>query len=98
MMEQKLTISGLYRPGWSRWPAPSPGGGEVPYLPLEGTWLGEAGFLPGTRVLVEVVADGELVVRRVEEGETAEAVRSARPVPEPHEELDLDREREAVHA
>ncbi len=67
MTTQKLTVSGLALPGWPRWPREP----VTPYLPLTGEWLREAGFPAGTRVLVEVVEDGALVVRRVEEGEEA---------------------------
>jgi hypothetical protein len=87
--EQKLTVTGLYRPGWHRWPE----AGQVPYLPLAGRWLAEAGFPTGARVAVQVVEDGKLVVRRVEEAESAEARRPALRVSEAREE----REREAVH-
>lgn len=90
MTEQKLTVTGLYRTGWHRWPDL----GQVPHLPLTGNWLAEAGFLAGTRVVVEVVEDGELVVRRVEEGEVAEARRPAGRLSEACEEP----EREAAHA
>jgi len=90
MTEQKLTISGLYRPGWHRWPEV----GQVAYLPLAGQWLAEAGFPVGARVVVEVVEDGELVVRRVEEGEAAEARRPAGGLSETCKEP----EREAAHA
>jgi len=40
MTEQKLTVTGLYRPGWHRWPEL----GQVPHLPLTGDWLAEAAF------------------------------------------------------
>lgn len=89
MTEQKLTVTGLYRPGWHRWPDL----GQVPYLPLAGQWLAEAGFPAGTRVLVEVVEDGELVVRRVEEGEVVEARQPVRGLSDIREDL----EREVVH-
>jgi hypothetical protein len=90
MTAQKLTVTGLYRPGWHQWPEV----GQVAYLPLAGEWLAEAGFPVGTRVVVEVVEDGELVVRRVEEGETAEARWPAGQIAEAHDEA----EREAAHA
>ena len=90
MTEQKLTISGLYRSGWPRWPE----AGQVPHLPLTGQWLAEAGFPVGTRVVVETVEDGELVVRRVEGAEAAGAGRSAARSSEAWERHD----REAAHA
>ena len=93
MTEQKLTISGLYRSGWPRWPE----AGQVPHLPLTGAWLVEAGFPVGTRVVVEAVEDGELVVRRVEEAEAAGAGR-----PTARERRDREawerHDREAAHA
>jgi hypothetical protein len=49
MTEQKLTVTGLYRPGWHRWPEL----GQVAYLPLAGQWLAEAGFPVGAREEVE---------------------------------------------
>ena len=61
--EHKLTVSGLYRPGWHAFPEDE----RLPHLPLMGRWLWEAGFGVGTRVKVDVVAEGELVVRRVED-------------------------------
>lgn len=90
MTEQKLTISGLYRSGWPRWPEAA----QVPHLPLTGQWLAEAGFPVGTCVVVETVEDGELVVRRVEEAEAAGAGRPAERLGETWER----REREAAHA
>jgi antitoxin component of MazEF toxin-antitoxin module len=92
MTEQKLMVTGLYRPGWHRWPDL----GQVPYLPLAGNWLAEAGFPAGARVAVEVVGDGELVVRRVEEVASIEAHREATDLPRAHE--TREREPEAVHA
>ena len=85
-------VTGLYRPGWHRWPDL----GQVPYLPLAGQWLAEAGFPAGARVAVEVVGDGELVVRRVEEVASIEAHRGGAERPEVYEARDL--EPEAVHA
>jgi hypothetical protein len=90
MTEQKLTVTGLYRPGWHRWPEV----GQVAYLPLAGQWLAEAGFPVGARVVVEVVEDGELVVRRMDEVEAAEARPPAGRLAEGCEEA----EREAAHA
>ncbi len=75
MTEQKLTISGLYRPGWHRWPEL----GQVAYLPLAGRWLTEAGFPVGARVTVEAVEDGRLVVPRVDEGEEPARWPAGRP-------------------
>ena len=94
MTEQKLMVTGLYRPGWHRWPDL----GQVPHLPLTGQWLAEAGFPAGARVAVEVVGDGELVVRRVEEVASIEAHRGAAERPEAREALRRERKSEAVHA
>jgi hypothetical protein len=61
MREEKLRVSGFYRPGWSAAPSlerPSP------LLLLVGSWLAEAGFAPGDEVRV-TGRDGRLqVVRR----------------------------------
>ncbi len=62
MRELKLRVSGLYRPGEQVYPS-----GPLPLVQLVGSWLEEAGFPVGTRVRVEVVEDGRLVLSRVEE-------------------------------
>lgn len=65
MTERKLTISALYRPGWHAFPHRE----QLPHLQLAGPWMEAAGFYPGARVRVDVVADGRLVVTRVDEGQ-----------------------------
>ena len=62
MREQKMTISGLYRPGWHAFAEL----GQVPLLQLAGRWLAEAGLPIGTKVRIEVVEDGRVVITRVE--------------------------------
>jgi len=62
MREQKMTISGLYRPGWHAFPEL----GQVPLLQLAGRWLAEAGLPVGTKVRIEVVEDGRVMITRVE--------------------------------
>jgi len=73
MTEQKLRVSGLYRPAEHVYPS-----GPLPLVQLVGSWLEEAGFPVGARVRVEVVEDGRLVLSRVEEWEVEkEAARAA---------------------
>lgn len=57
MREQKLTVSGLFRPGWHAFPEQQ----RVPLLQLAGTWLEELGFYAGAEVMVRG-AEGRLVV------------------------------------
>lgn len=57
MAERKLTVSGLYRPGWHAFPQRQ----RMPLLQLAGPWLEEAGFYPGAEVQVRVES-GRLVV------------------------------------
>jgi len=66
--ELKLRVSGLYRPGEYVYPS-----GPLPLVQLVGSWLEAAGFPVGTRVRVEVVEEGRLVLSRVEEWEAEEA-------------------------
>jgi len=69
MREEKLTVSGLYGPGWPAFAEERP----LPLLQLAGRWLWEAGFGVGTRVRVEVVAEGRLELTRVDrEASTAQ--------------------------
>ena len=50
MREQRMLVSGLYRPGHRR-----PGlRSQVPLVLLAGVWLGEAGFPVGCEVRVKV--------------------------------------------
>ena len=58
MPEQKVTVSGLYRPGWSEIPSVDR---QLPFIPLAGPWLAEAGFYVGSQVRVWVER-GRLVV------------------------------------
>ncbi|HSL83538.1 MAG TPA: SymE family type I addiction module toxin, partial [Thermoanaerobaculia bacterium] len=46
---------------------------QLPYLPLEGSWLGQAGFPVGARVRVEALEEGRLVLTRVELAEVEPA-------------------------
>jgi len=55
MPEQKVTISGLYRPGWAEMDR------QLPLIHLAGPWLAEAGFYVGSQVRVWV-EHGRLVV------------------------------------
>jgi hypothetical protein len=64
MRTLKLRVSGLYRAGEHVFPA-----GQLPLVQLVGGWLAEAGFPVGTRVTVEAVEDGRLVLTRVDEAE-----------------------------
>ncbi len=57
LREQKLTVSGLYRPGWHVFPLRE----QVPLLQLAGPWLEKAGFYPGAQVSVRP-EPGRLVV------------------------------------
>lgn len=57
MAEHKLTVAGLFRPGWHAFPQRQ----RMPLLQLAGPWLEEAGFYPGAEVKVRVEA-GRLVV------------------------------------
>ena len=52
---------------------PMRGGDPAPRLDLTGPWLTEAGFPAGSRVEVEVVEPGRLVVTRVAGGAVAHA-------------------------
>jgi Toxin SymE, type I toxin-antitoxin system len=61
MTERDLTVSYGFRP------LRSGGGGNVPMLRLMGSWLREAGFPVGSRVRVEVVESGRLVLSRLDE-------------------------------
>jgi len=65
MKPLKLTMSGLFVEGWH----PFPEDHQVPMLMLAGRWLWEAGFGVGTRVRVDVLGEGRVVVTRVEPGE-----------------------------
>ena len=60
----KLTVSGLYQPGWHYSPS---SGRQAPLLMLSGRWLEEAGFWMGRRVLVEVDGRDRLVVTAVDD-------------------------------
>ena len=53
----KLTVTGLFRPGWHAFPLRE----QVPLLQLVGPWLERAGFFPGAQVTVRV-QQGRLVV------------------------------------
>ena len=39
-------------------------GKVIPLIRLQGQWLRAAGFAPGDEILVEVVGDGQLTLRR----------------------------------
>ncbi|MCB1035180.1 MAG: SymE family type I addiction module toxin [Acidobacteria bacterium] len=67
MREQKLTVSGLYRPGWHAFPQRQ----RVPLLQLVGPWLEEVGFHEGAQVRVQMEA-GRLVVERRREDDGGE--------------------------
>jgi hypothetical protein len=59
MSEHKLTVSALYRPGWSEAPVQLR---AVPLLQLSGRWLEEeVGLYPGCAVRVQA-EEGRLVV------------------------------------
>ena len=62
MTERDLTVSAGFRPLRR-----GPGGCHIPMLRLAGSWLGEAGFPVGSRVRVEVVEAGRLVLTRLDE-------------------------------
>ncbi len=64
MTTLKLRVSGLYRAGEHVFSS-----GQLPLVQLVGSWLAEAGFPVGARVTVEAVADGRLVLTRVDEAE-----------------------------
>ena len=68
MRTLKLRVSGLYRAGEHVFSS-----AQLPYLPLEGSWLGQAGFPVGARVRVEAVEDGRLVLTRVDQAEVEPA-------------------------
>lgn len=63
--DQKLTISGLYRPGWHSFPNQH----RVPLLQLAGTWLAEAGFTVGGEVRVRAEYGRLVVTLRDVDGE-----------------------------
>lgn len=68
MREEKLTVASFFPPGWHG-SAPYR---AVPFLPLAGPWLREAGFSVGSEVRVEVVREGQvLVTLRSLDGEEA---------------------------
>jgi hypothetical protein len=65
MREQKLTVSGLFRPGWHAFPERQ----RVPLLQLAGPWLAELGFYAGAEVRVR--GEGgrlEVVLRELDAG------------------------------
>jgi hypothetical protein len=62
-VEQRVTVSGLYRPGWHRSPSRW---SQIPLLQLAGTWLEEQGFHVGSRV--RVISERGRVVIELEEG------------------------------
>jgi hypothetical protein len=94
MREQKMTISGLYRPGWHAFHDL----GQVPLLQLAGQWLAEAGFPVGTKVRVEVVEDGRVLVSRVDAWEEELQAQTLAPVEEDEDERARERREEPVHA
>ena len=57
MREQKLTVSGLFRPERHVFPLRE----QLPLLQLAGPWLEKAGFYPGAQVAVRA-EPGRLVV------------------------------------
>lgn len=63
MAEQRLTVSGLYRPGWHAWPSRA---SQIPLLQLAGSWLEDVGFSVGSEV--QVYAEPGRVVVRLREG------------------------------
>jgi hypothetical protein len=68
MREERLTVASFYPPGWHG-SAPYR---AVPFLPLAGPWLREAGFSVGSEVRVAVVREGEVrVTLRDVDGEGA---------------------------
>jgi hypothetical protein len=93
MREQKMTISGLYRPGWHAFGEL----GQVPLLQLAGRWLAEAGLPVGTKVRVEVVEDGRVLISRVEAWEEELRAQTLAPVEE-EDERACERREEPVHA
>lgn len=67
MREQRMLVSGLYRPGDRR-----PGlKSQVPLVLLSGVWLDEAGFRVGCEVRVQVERD-RLVIERAGAREVAD--------------------------
>jgi hypothetical protein len=67
MREQRMLVSGLYRPGDRR-----PGlKSQVPLVLLAGVWLTEAGFRVGCEVRVKVERD-RLVIERAAAREVAD--------------------------
>lgn len=77
----KLRVSGLYRQGEHHFLST-----QLPLVQLAGGWLAEAGFPVGTRVLVEAVEDGRMVLTRVDD---AAAARATADEEEPEEPADL---------
>jgi len=65
MREQKLTVLGLFRPGWHGFPESQ----RVPLLQLSGSWLEELDFHVGAEVRVQAEAGRLVVVLRGLEGE-----------------------------
>lgn len=63
MTERDLTV--IY--GFRSLSSGRGGGGNVPMLRLMGSWLKEAGFPTCSRVRVEVVEAGRLVLSRIDE-------------------------------
>ena len=41
----------------------------VPYISISGQWLHEAGFVTGKKIVAEVKAKGEVILKLVEEDE-----------------------------
>jgi len=68
MREQKLTVSGLYRPGWHAFPHRQ----RIPLLQLVGPWLEEVGFHIGAEVKVRAEEGRLEVLVREAEGDDSE--------------------------
>lgn len=77
MKPLKMTVSGLFRDGWTEYPQFD----QQPLLLLAGLWLKEAGFYVGARVRVDVLGEGRLVVTLVEQGREDEELQPVVWVP-----------------
>ncbi len=95
MKPLKLTMSGLFREGWTEYPQFD----QQPLLLLCGLWLKEAGFYVGARVRVDLLGEGRLVITLVEQGREDEEMQPVVWVPaEQIGKLEAACQREAAHA